>query len=353
MSQVKRRNALGYAQPPAPRQKHMGGNDVPRYTGVMQTTTILDIAADGTAQPADLNTQRPTSGYRWIDSSPENPDVVAWCHAHLAPLVADALLAPETRPRAVRIGQGTLVLMRGVNLNPEEHVDDMISVRCWITQGLIITLRHRTSFALRDIRTQVEDGNAPDGPLTFVCHLAEGLIDRIETVSIGLEDNVDGLETSIFDEQATTQGDHTHLAALRRRTIRLRRYMGPMATALHDLGRVLPDTGEDTVSRQARIHEAANRATRSVEELDAARDRLTALADHIDMQQAARQQANVYHLSLVAAIFLPLGFITGLFGVNVAGMPGTQNDNAFWILTLGALATSLLLVLFLYWKRWF
>ena len=319
----------------------------------MQATTTLDISTDGTVQAADLDTQAPDSGYRWIDGGPENPDLVAWCHANLAPLVAEALLAPETRPRAVSIGQGTLILMRGVNLNPEEHVDDMISVRCWITRGLIITLRHRTSFALRDIHARVDEGQAPGGPLAFVSQLAEGLIERIEKVSIGLEDNVDLLEAAIFDEQATTQGDHTQLAALRRRAIRLRRYMGPMAIALHDLGRLLPDTGEDTASVQARIHETANRATRSVEELDAARERLTALADHIDMQQAARQQANGYHLSLVAAIFLPLGFITGLFGVNVAGMPGTQNDLAFWILTLGSLATSLLLVLFLYWKRWF
>ena len=40
---------------------------------------------------------------------------------------------------------------------------------------------------------------------------------------------------------------------------------------------------------------------------------------------------NMMVLSVVAAVFLPLGFLTGLLGINVAGMPGAQNPAAFWI----------------------
>ena len=39
----------------------------------------------------------------------------------------------------------------------------------------------------------------------------------------------------------------------------------------------------------------------------------------------------MYMLSIVAAIFLPLGFLTGLLGINVGGMPGVDSSNAFWI----------------------
>ena len=43
----------------------------------------------------------------------------------------------------------------------------------------------------------------------------------------------------------------------------------------------------------------------------------------------------MYLLSLVAAIFLPLGFLTGLLGVNVGGIPGANYQWAFTIITLG------------------
>ena len=43
-------------------------------------------------------------------------------------------------------------------------------------------------------------------------------------------------------------------------------------------------------------------------------------------------------LSIVAAVFLPLGLLTGLLGINVGGMPGAENAWAFWIVTGGLVA---------------
>ena len=52
-------------------------------------------------------------------------------------------------------------------------------------------------------------------------------------------------------------------------------------------------------------------------------------------------------LSVVAAIFLPLGLLTGLLGMNVAGMPGTGSPAAFWIVCGLLLAIAVgLVVLF-------
>jgi len=38
----------------------------------------------------------------------------------------------------------------------------------------------------------------------------------------------------------------------------------------------------------------------------------------------------MYALTLVATIMLPLGFLAGLLGVNVGGMPGADTSWAFW-----------------------
>jgi zinc transporter len=37
---------------------------------------------------------------------------------------------------------------------------------------------------------------------------------------------------------------------------------------------------------------------------------------------------------VVAAVFLPLGLITGLLGVNVGGIPGANNTWAFYLVML-------------------
>ena len=54
-------------------------------------------------------------------------------------------------------------------------------------------------------------------------------------------------------------------------------------------------------------------------------------------------------LSLVATIFLPLSFITGLLGINVSGIPEANNPHAFLLvclfLLLLAIGTSVALAL--------
>ena len=60
------------------------------------------------------------------------------------------------------------------------------------------------------------------------------------------------------------------------------------------------------------------------------------IQDDLDSRAASQSNKTMYLLSIVAAIFLPLGFITGLLGINVGGMPGVDNSHAFWI-TVGLL----------------
>ena len=60
----------------------------------------------------------------------------------------------------------------------------------------------------------------------------------------------------------------------------------------------------------------------NVEEMASTASRLAALFDHTQAPHAYKQGQNSYVLSIIAAIFLPLGFLTGLFGVNVASIPG-------------------------------
>ena len=47
--------------------------------------------------------------------------------------------------------------------------------------------------------------------------------------------------------------------------------------------------------------------------------------------QAEQLNRRMYVLSIVAAVFLPLGFLTGLLGINVAGIPGSESPWGFLI----------------------
>jgi zinc transporter len=60
----------------------------------------------------------------------------------------------------------------------------------------------------------------------------------------------------------------------------------------------------------------------------------------------------MYLLSLVAALFLPLGFFTGLMGINVGGMPGVENESAFWVVAGGCFVAAVLVLVAFRLRRW-
>jgi Mg2+ and Co2+ transporters len=125
------------------------------------------------------------------------------------------------------------------------------------------------------------------------------------------------VEDQIFEHHAT-QARQT-LGDLRRQAIALRRYLGPQREALSRL--VTEQVPWMSTDDHFRIRETADELIRHIEDLDAVRER-AALA-HEEFVNHFSEQLNqrMFLLSVVTVIFMPLGFLTGLFGINVGGIP--------------------------------
>ena len=71
---------------------------------------------------------------------------------------------------------------------------------------------------------------------------------------------------------------------------------------------------------------------------------------NISMEQ---QNSRMYALSIVSLIFLPVTFVTGVFGMNVGGLPGLENSTAFMTVVGTMLFISIAVITVLKIKRWF
>jgi zinc transporter len=119
---------------------------------------------------------------------------------------------------------------------------------------------------------------------------------------------------------------------IRKISILFRRHLAPQRDAISQLRTADLDWLDDTDRRY--LLESFNHIIRYVEELDAIRERAQIVKDELASLLADRMNRNTYVLSVIAAIFLPLGFLTGLFGINIGGMPGVENGMAFLIFCL-------------------
>ncbi|NND96891.1 MAG: zinc transporter ZntB [Pirellulaceae bacterium] len=272
---------------------------------------------------------RPQHGTLWVHLDYTESAAREWLEktSEIEPVIVDALTAEETRPRSLVHKGGMLLILRGVNLHPGKDPQDMISIRFWIDANRIVTLRHRRVMAIDDLRQAVEEGRGPVSSGGFLEALADRLVFRMGTVISDVDDCVDALEEKVISEQ--TYDLRQKISAIRRTAIGMRRYLAPQRDVMAHLHSERVDW-LDEMDRM-RLREIADRTTRYVEDLDSVRDRATVTQEELNGRLAEQMNKTMYILSIVAGIFLPLGLLTGLLGINIGGIPGTENHWAFTI----------------------
>ena len=270
-------------------------------------------------------------GYRWVHAQCYHPQTRAWMtsDATIDTVAERNLLADDSRPRTIAHDDDILINLRGVNLNPGSEPEDMIGIRFFIEPTRVTSVERRPLKATRDMAETLLSQGAPLTPGGFIARFALAIIDRMNPTIADLNEQVDELEEKIDDMEADASRDR--LAELRRESILLRRYLAPQRDALNTLA--LQNMEWITEDDRLRLREAADQATRITEELEALRERCAIVNDGLVDKRAEEMNRNMMILSVVAAIFLPLGLISGMMGINVGGMPWVESDMGFWIVT--------------------
>ena len=283
---------------------------------------------------AEISTALKDDAPAWLHLQADHPETDPWIDRHLDwldPTIRDTLTAPQTRPRALRINGGLLVNLRGINFNAGENPEDMVSVRLYIDSSLVVSMSRFRLRSVEAVEAEIARGEGPRTASVLLVELIEQLTGRIVEQVESLEDRADRLEDeTIADPAGPYRGE---VSDLRLELTELRRYMGPQRTALQEIARSgVPWLGEAELRR---IEEQLDQITRVAEALEATREQLQTIRDEIEGARAERLNKNLYVLSVISAVFLPLSFLTGLMGINIAGMPGTDWQPAFWVFTAG------------------
>lgn len=295
----------------------------------------------------------PQQGLLWVHMDYTHPAIPHRLQTMPTPAegVYETLLLDETRPRIDIMDEGMLLILRGVNTNPGADPVDMVSIRIWLTPECIISTRMRRLRSVTELQELLDKGRGPTNASAFLTQLLDRLGNQITLVVGQLEEEIDAIEVELSDSQASISSLRPRLSLLRREAAQLRRHLAPQRDALERLYREQHPLIDN--STRIRLREATDQFRRYVEELDLARERALVAHEQLQATIAEQQNQRMFILSVVAAIFLPLGFVTGLLGMNVGGIPGEGKPWAFSVLLGLMLITATGLIALFRWRRWF
>lgn len=286
----------------------------------------------------------------WLHLDRTADGVLGWLEASLGVSRATSmvLVSNETRPRAFPEGGAVVTILRGLNFNEGADPDDMIALQIHASRSMVVTLRRR---ALKTPRAILGTLNAGAGPKTsgdLLTTLAGELISRIGQRIVEMNARIDLLEAETGEIDLETRVGE--VAGIRRACLALKRYLSPQHEALDVLARL--DADWLSADNRRTLHDTIDRLKRALDDLDVSKESALVLQDDLNNRMAQDASRTMYMLSVVAAIFLPLSFVTGLLGINVGGMPGVGSRFAFWI-TVGLLAALLGVQLWIFRKlKW-
>ena len=266
-------------------------------------------------------------GFLWLHLEGRDEGDLAFLKTQLdiPAVAASALAATETRPRCDRIGEGAILNLRGPgDIDPDDS-DRLVSIRLWIADRRVTSLSRRRVAATAPGVEKIESGRIPDAG-DIVAAFSHAISTELDPQVAALGDMLDDVETEL--EPKNLYRLRRTITSIRSEAIGLRRFVAPDRDAL----RTLVDLDFTWLGDDDRLHivEAADRFARMAEELEAVRGRAALLHEQITDLRAEQIDQRALYIAVVAFIFLPLTFITGLLGMNVAGIPYHDEPWAFW-----------------------
>jgi len=281
-----------------------------------------------------------------MDHLPEafaRDDGMIWLHFNLASqrarhwlaaqdwldeFVREVLLeGKDTRTRVESVGDGLLAVLSDMHYDLKYEPTDIGTLRLFIDSRHVISCRRHPLKATDRLRRALDDGKPFESTAELLSDLVEYLADTLNEVSDKLAEEVDGTEDAILAERyAAGRG---RLGQVRRLVVQLRRHVAPQRQAL---GRVTPEqipwASEEAM---ARLRGATGKLGDVLYDIEALQDRTKVLQDELSARMAEEQNRNLFVLSWVTVVFAPMTLISGIFGMNVAGVPGVSgHDAAFW-----------------------
>ena len=306
------------------------------------------ITGDRVEQVEPVEALATSADLIWVHLA-SNEEACRWLksHAALEAYAIEALTATETRPRCEAFAEGALVNLRGRTDEELPGSDVLASLRVWATRGRVFSVSRVHVIALDAVRACVEAGQMRD-PGDLIASFATAITQDLDPQVADLGDELDICEQQLSADKVFEL--RRKVTRVRVAAIGYRRFLSPQRTALEKLAS-LPG---DWLADDDRLHldAAADRAARMAEELESIRERAAVVHDTLTDLRSEQLDTRALIIAIVAMIFLPLTFITGVYGMNVKGLPGADSPWTFDLIMLGCLAIAVGTVVYFTRRHW-
>lgn len=262
--------------------------------------------------------------------------------------ISEELLDSSEQLHFCQTDRGCLLTLWDLHYESDPDRHQMSFLRVWFEPHRVISVRRHPLKAIDVIRRRIISGHRPDSSAALLIELLEALANTFAPVAARLSGDADAVEDRLLAEHIDDL--HGLLGSIRRRAVRLLRQIEPQQRLLARLQlRLPPWFDEDDRHRLAETIADIGEVTALIQ---STQERAKAMQDELTAILTEQTNQNLYILSVVSVIILPMALLSGMFGMNVGGIPGLEQPLGFLVVSglIGLVGVAAYVIL--KWRRW-
>ncbi|WP_433530494.1 magnesium/cobalt transporter CorA [Micromonospora sp. CA-263727] len=328
----------------------------PRRSAVVDCALYLDgrrQAGDWDYAGALEAARRAETGFVWLGlHEPELAEMTEIAATYgLHELAVEDAVKAEQRPKLERFGEVSFLVLRTARycehteLTENSEVVETGQVMLFIGPHFLISVRHGDACRLAPVREELEARQELllHGPWAVAYAITDRVVDLYLEVADQLEDDMDVLETEVFDRQAS--GRIQRIYQLKRELVEFKRAVMPLQRPLLALTTQMNRDVPKEVRRYFR--DVQDHLSRTVEQVNSYDDLLNSILQARLAQVTVDQNNDMRKIAAWAAIAAVWTAIAGIYGMNFEFMPELKMTYGYPVVLALMLAISLTLY------RWF
>ena len=257
----------------------------------------------------------PPSGFYWVDADLDDLVVLQPLFRMHDLAVEDCLNEAEQRPKIEYYDGHYFIVMNSIRFDDEEIF--LRELNIFLGRHYIITVTDQKINELRSLKPLLWEHEV-DHPDRFLYHLLDLVVDNYFLVGDRIEAQIEKLEEDIL--MRTKKSHLTEIIGLRSEILWLKKTLGPQREVISTLHK------KELKLIDSKLHPYFNdvyeNAVKVMETFDTYRDLMGNLREAYQSSLAGRANEIMRIFTALTTIFMPLTFITGIYGMNFDFIPG-------------------------------
>lgn len=270
---------------------------------------------------------------------------------NIHPLVIEDILNIDQRPKVEEYDNYLFITLKMLNWNNEKHIFTTEQVSLIVGQGFLLSFQEEEIPLFGQIRQRLTRGQArlrEHGSDYLAYSLLDAITDQYFVVLEGIGEHIEKVEKTIIAHPSSK--DAQYLYHLKQQMFLLRKTVWPLRELINHLLHV--DTKLISSFTTVYLRDVYDHTVHVIDTIETYRDMLAGLLDVYLSSLTNRMNEVMKVLTIIATIFIPLTFITSIYGMNFEYMPELHWRWSYPTILMIMLGIGIGMVIYFKRKKW-